>query len=95
MISSRYKRADGRTVRHGLVEALLAATARWLRVPPDVCEQCRDSDHVLDALVASLVARACAIDLCEPMPDEDRAIAAREGWIALPRPDTLAILAGV
>ena len=56
-----------------------------------ICEQ---SDDVFDALIASLVARASALGLCEAIPAAEREAAAREGWIALPLPDALDRLSG-
>ena len=56
---------------------------------------CGQSDDCFDALIASLVARAAALDLCESIPLDDRAAATREGWIALPSSDSLGQLAKV
>lgn len=53
--------------------------------------EARDDDF--DALVASLVARAAALELTEGPGEESRERAQREGWIHLPRPGTLASLA--
>ena len=49
-------------------------------------------EHAFDALVAALVARAVALDLTEPPPPSELSVAAVEGWIHLPRPDSLAAL---
>jgi len=64
-----------------------------LKLTDEVRSGCRGSDDKLDALVAALVTRAAAIGCCEPIPDEDREHAGKEGWIALPRSDSLARLA--
>jgi predicted nuclease with RNAse H fold len=53
---------------------------------------CEESDHALDALVAALIARAHAIGLCDPIPNQQRTTAAIEGWIALPGRDCLRYL---
>jgi hypothetical protein len=45
---------------------------------------CREHDHVLDAVVSALLARAAALGYATPPPDQYRAAALREGWIALP-----------
>jgi hypothetical protein len=72
----------------------LRTRARWLvAANDDDWERVRENDHELDALIASLVARAKACGLC----DEDYAVtsanARTEGWIALPLPDALDRLA--
>ncbi len=83
-VSSRYKGPARAEERGALVETLRAA-APWLDVP-DVCA---DDDDELDALVASLVARAAVLGRTHPPPRREREAAAREGWIAVPLPDTL------
>ena len=50
---------------------------------------CDDSDDVLDALVAALVARAGALDTSKPIQPDQRDRAAREGWIQLAKPHGL------
>ena len=52
-----------------------------------------DSADALDALIAALNTRAAALGHTEPPPHELRREAAREGWIALPRPGSLERLA--
>lgn len=47
------------------------------------------SDHLVDALICSLIARAALLGLLLGIPSEFREQAAVEGWIALPRPDSL------
>ena len=47
-----------------------------------------------DLWVAALVARAAALGLVEPVPEEDRQFALREGWIAIPRAGSLRLLPG-
>ncbi|MFG1921447.1 DUF429 domain-containing protein [Cryptosporangium sp. NPDC048952] len=78
----RYKGAANAPARDALVDELLTR-APWL----DLGEHeslCRASDHALDAVLASLTARAAALDLTVPPAPEDAALAAKEGWIALP-----------
>ena len=75
-----------------LVQAIVKRTAGWLTVPDDVRLKCRDNRDACDALIASLVARAAALSLCEPIPEEHRAAANREGWIALPLRGSLEVL---
>ena len=50
------------------------------------------SDHLLDALVCALVARAALVGATLAIPADVRALAELEGWIALPRPGSLAAL---
>ncbi|MFL5911778.1 MAG: DUF429 domain-containing protein [Gaiellaceae bacterium] len=88
-VSRGYKRAKGAAVRAGLVESFRQATAEWLHVPAVCWDRCVSSDDAFDALVAALVARAAALKLCDPCPTEARAVAGREGWIALPDADGL------
>jgi len=64
-----------------------------LKVTGEVRSGCRESDDKFDAFVAALVTRAAATRRCEPIPDEDRAHAEKEGWIALPLSGSLARLA--
>ena len=87
--AERYKRAENRAARTDLLRAILAETATWLELSDGVRALCEESDDALDALVAAFVARAAACGLCEELPPEHRASALREGWIALPRPDSL------
>jgi hypothetical protein len=91
----RYKgaRADRRETRHALVHAL-RARAPWL-VARDAEDwvRIRENDHELDALIASLVARAKELGLCDEDYDKTSAGARTEGWIALPLPDALDRLA--
>ena len=64
-----------------------------LNLTDEVRSGCRESDDKFDAFVAALVTRAAATRCCEPIPEEDRERAGKEGWIALPQSDSLARLA--
>jgi hypothetical protein len=55
-----------------------------------VCDQ---NEDCFDALISALVARASALRLCEPIPDDLLEPARREGWIALPLNGSLERLA--
>lgn len=81
-----YKGSKGLVQRAELVDELLRA-APWLDLGVHE-EECRKSDDALDAVLASMTARAAAHGLTEPIPPEAEAAAATEGWIALPRADT-------
>jgi hypothetical protein len=43
------------------------------------------SDHIFDALVCAVLARAAAVAATEPVPENARREAREEGWIHLPR----------
>lgn len=75
------------------LEAIRASAQRWQTPPNVICQTCQDSDDVLDAVIAALMARAAATGLCEPIPDDVGDQARREGWIALPGGDNLDKLA--
>ena len=91
-VSKGYKSTKGYEVRCALIREIENRTSRWFDFGR-VRTLCEKSDDALDALVAALVARAAALDLCEPIPQETVPQAQREGWIALPKPDTLDKLA--
>lgn len=55
---------------------------------------CRTSDDAFDAVVAALIARAAACGLTTRPGDPQRAAARVEGWIAVPVPGSLPLLAG-
>jgi predicted RNase H-like nuclease len=87
-----YKRKEQDEARRTLVERLLAETASWLYIGQADVGRCLQSDDTFDALVAALVARAAAVGLVDPIPDEDKRHAQREGWIAVPEPGSLGFL---
>ena len=91
--STGYKRREGRPSLGRLLAALRQRTSGWLTVDAAAQRLCGRSDDALDALVAALIARAAALGLCAPPPPEHAARAAAEGWIALPEPDSLLVLA--
>jgi hypothetical protein len=76
--------------RRRLAVAIAEATSVWLDLGPEERALIAASDHLLDALVSALVARAAAVGLTVPIPDNARAAAATEGWIHLPRRQALA-----
>jgi Protein of unknown function (DUF429) len=86
-------RPDQKETRVDLVSSLQSRTASWLHANNTVWDRFRASDHVLDAFVASLVARAKISGLCEENFDASSDEARDEGWIALPRPGSLELLA--
>lgn len=84
--ASGYKggKPEQRRARESLAETIAAATARWLKLDDEHRQLLAASDHLLDALVAALVARATELDLSVPIPEAMRGVAAKEGWIHLP-----------
>jgi len=92
--STGYKKARGKPMREKLVRNLLDRAA-WLRAGEDHRRTLVASDDALDALIASLNARAGRLGLTlSPEPDEHRD-AVREGWIAIPEEGSLERLPGV
>ncbi|HMM95104.1 DUF429 domain-containing protein [Phycicoccus sp.] len=77
-----YKGTKAKIRRSELVDELLIA-APWLDLG-SYESLCRATDDALDAVLASLTARAAAIGLTDPIPVEDQRAAEIEGWIALP-----------
>jgi predicted nuclease with RNAse H fold len=76
----RYKGSTGRRALDLLVTQL-RRDAPWLDLG-DHETACRNSDHVFDAVVSALLARAAALG--RTIPPDDHAVAGREGWIAHP-----------
>jgi predicted nuclease with RNAse H fold len=90
--SRGYKGQHNHEARSALVSEFRAATDGWLTVSSPHEELCRSSDDAFDALIAALVARAAEKALFEPIPPEHRAVALREGWVAVPLLDSLSEL---
>jgi predicted nuclease with RNAse H fold len=86
--------AGAKPRRAALVESFAQATRPWLVIPDDVRDAFIESDHVLDAFVAALATRAAALGKTwMPATDEQRHLARVEGWIHVPQPGTLSVLA--
>ena len=77
-----YKGTRNAAVLADLLDALLAG-APWLGIS-EFDSLCRRSDHAIDAVVASLTARAAFLNLTTIPPPEQADLAAAEGWIAVP-----------
>jgi hypothetical protein len=88
-----YKGKKKLGVRGKLLEALLRKAEPWLHIDDPNRSFCESNDNALDALVACLVARAAACGLVDGIPSDLRERASREGWIALPAPESLDRLA--
>ena len=76
-------------VRAEIVDGLAEKLGSEFTLSEEVRRKCLESDDMLDALVAALVARAAARGRCEPTAPEDCFLAKTEGWIALPHADSL------
>lgn len=72
---------------------LADCTTAWLRIEATHLTALAANEDALDALIASLVARAAMLGFCESPPEGLTAAALTEGWIALPSPDSLKQLA--
>jgi predicted nuclease with RNAse H fold len=91
--STGYKKGRGDLQRRRLVEDLLGRVGDWLRLTERQRGVMLGSDDALDALIASLNARAATLGLTlKPEPDLHRE-AARKGWIAIPDEASLEHLA--
>src|SRR5262249_4679387 len=88
----RYKgpSAENGARRRALVAAFAAQTAAWLALDDAQVEALGASDHLFDALVAAVVARARLLGRTIPVPNGAREAARLEGWIHLPEPGPLA-----
>lgn len=87
--SGNARAKEGQREARARLVAALADRAPWLDLSAAE-EACVRSDDALDALIASLVARAAGRRLTTPPPaggDRDRI--EREGWIHLPEPGAL------
>jgi predicted RNase H-like nuclease len=82
-------RPEQRRRRLGLVDELTGCSARYLAVDQEQRERLAASDHLLDALVCALIARAALRDLLLQISGELHELAAVEGWIALPLRNSL------
>ena len=79
----KYKGQNGQGVREDLVTQLVAR-APWLELDAENLDFLKASDDAVDALVASLNARAAWLGLTLRPKDDERREATREGWIAIP-----------
>ena len=74
--------AGARRRRARIARDILSAGAGWLAMTPEQVDACVESDHILDAVISALTARAA--DLGAVREREDPEKAAIEGWIVLP-----------
>jgi hypothetical protein len=79
-----YKGVGGLRTHAKLLLELQGACSPWLELHPEHQVLLANSDHLLDAFVAALIARAVETASCVPIPDEHLEAAKTEGWIHLP-----------
>lgn len=88
--STGYKGTRGADERAKLVRALGRKLKGIVDLTPGHRAACRESDDVLDALVASIATRAAQRKLTHrPKGKGTKSIARREGWIHFPVPGSL------
>jgi len=87
--SRGYKGRTNAVPRRLLVEAFRQRNASWLHLEGEQFDRCCANDNLFDALIAALVARARLVGQTEPIPEGLLDAARREGWIAVPLPDSL------
>lgn len=91
LTSQGYKGASKQNILADLLAKLMTACPA-LTVPSAYHALCASNDHAFDALVSALVSRAAAVGLTERPEAADLPLARTEGWIAVPCPDSLALL---
>jgi predicted nuclease with RNAse H fold len=84
LTSRGYKGAGRAPARAKLLAELQGACSPWLKISAGQEARLVGSDHLLDAFVSALVARALETGSCLPIPTEHLASARAEGWIHLP-----------
>jgi predicted nuclease with RNAse H fold len=88
-----YKDTKGKSHLSALASELNAALPALSFPEKEYTELFASNDDAFDAVIAALVARAVALRLTLLPPDDQRERALREGWIHLPEPGSLALLA--
>ncbi len=84
-----YKGSGKDAVRTQVLHGEILARCPWLTMTEDQIARCIRTDHALDALLSSLVARCFAVGAVEAIDGRHREIAQREGWIVIPARDAL------
>jgi predicted RNase H-like nuclease len=88
--SGNSERKRGQRTKREELLAALEGSADWLRWRDDARERCLESDDHLDAFLCALIARAAAVGLTVwPKKKKEWKAARAEGWIHLPRPESL------
>lgn len=86
-----YKGKEGHPRRKAMLKGLLVQ-APFLTLSTQERRLCEAEADVFDALVVALVARAASLGLTEPVPEALREEVRLEGWIAVPKEGSLALL---
>lgn len=86
------RRAVEGEARLALLEAM-EVQVPWLEWAPGARDACVDSADSFDAVLCALVARAAALEVTFAPADADGEFASDEGWIHLPSPESLPVLA--
>jgi predicted nuclease with RNAse H fold len=76
----------------GLLNDAVCSRCPWLSFSNGAEQMCRANDDAFDALIASISAHAAALGLTLRPTLEEAERARTEGWIALPRCDSLELL---
>lgn len=96
-LKARGYKGDHSTARREILKGL----SQHLDLAEAVRNACIDHDDKLDALVSAIIALMAELDrgpdpkderrLTEPLPDkeEEKSLAEKEGWIVLPKEDSL------
>jgi predicted nuclease with RNAse H fold len=84
LTSRGYKGKGSTPARAKLLTEIQQACGPWLELSTDQEARLVGSDHLLDAFVSALVARAVESGSCFPIPAEHIEAARAEGWIHLP-----------
>jgi hypothetical protein len=88
--SGNSERKQGQRLRREALVSELEGSADWLRWRDDARDRCLESDDFLDAFLCALIARAAAVgQTVWPKKKKEWKAARAEGWIHLPRPDSL------
>ena len=88
--SGNSERKRGQRAKREELLAALEGPADWLRWEGDARDRCVESDDFLDAFLCALIARAAAVgQTVWPKKKKEWKAARAEGWIHLPRPDSL------
>lgn len=86
---NRERKLGQRSKREALLNEL-EQRADWLRWEGDARDRCVESDDCLDAFLCALIARAAAVGMTAwPKQKKEWKAARAEGWIHVPRADSL------
>ena len=91
--SGNSERKQGQRAKREALLSEIEGSADWLRWEGDARDRCVESDDFLDAFLCALIARSAAVGLTVwPKKKKEWKAARAEGWIHLPRADSLSKL---